>query len=507
MARNLILVLGDQLSDTLASLRQGSSKDDVVVMIEAGREARYAPYHKKKLAFVFSAMRHFARSLNDKGWTVDYVELLDPNNSQSLLEELARAVARHKPSGLILTFPGKWSLLESFRQFAEQASCDVQILEDDRFFCSLKAFEAWADGRKSLILEHFYREMRKREGLLMNGSSPAGGRWNFDKDNRKPPPGSHRSPGPLRFEPDDITRDVLSLVDRVFPDNFGNLEPFWFAVTRNQAEEAFDCFVKQSLACFGDYQDAMLRGERFLFHSVISMYLNVGLLDPVSVCRRVDAAYCAGDVPINAAEGFIRQILGWREFVRGLYWRQMPEYLELNYFDHKKDLPEFYWSGETDMACLSQTIRQTREEAYAHHIQRLMVTGTFALLAGIDPRQVHEWYLSVYADAFEWVEVPNTLGMSQFADGGLVATKPYAASGAYINRMSDYCGSCVYNVKAKTDENACPFNYLYWDFLARHEKKLRGNPRLSMIYKTWERRSASQKLAVRKRAEAFLARL
>ncbi len=301
-----------------------------------------------------------------------------------------------------------------------------------------------------------------------------------------------------------ITRDVIACVKTRFGGHFGDLEPFWFGVTRTDAERQRDHFLDTGLARFGDFQDAMLTGEPFLYHSILSLYINVGLLDPLDICRRAERAYRDGKVPLNAAEGFIRQILGWREYVRGIYWLKMPGYAGMNALNHTRPIPDFYWTGDTDLACLRAVISQTRQEAYAHHIQRLMITGNFALLAGIDPADVHDWYLSVYADAFEWVELPNTAGMSQFADGGMLASKPYAASGNYINRMSDYCAGCRFDPKTRTGAGACPFNALYWDFLARHEQRLARNPRMSQMYSTWRKFPDTEKSAIRNQAAAFL---
>ncbi len=503
-ATQLIFLLGDQLSPRIAALRAADRDHDVVLMAEVGEEASYVPHHQKKIAFVFSAMRHFAEELRNDGWTVDYVNLDHPDNTGSLVGELERAMDRHGCARVIMTEPGEWRLLDELRQLPD---IDLEILDDDRFICSKAAFAEWASGRSQLRMENFYRDMRQKTGLLMNGDDPEGGRWNYDSENRKPAKSGLSFAGPKRFAPDDITEDVLRLVARSFGDHFGTLEPFWFGVTREQAETAFDHFVDSSLGNFGDYQDAMLRGEGFLFHAVTSLYLNVGLLDPLAVCQRVDAAYGSNQVPLNAAEGFIRQIIGWREYVRGIYWLKMPDYCDSNFFRHDRPLPDFYWTGETEMACLKACIDQTRDEAYAHHIQRLMVTGNFAMLAGVDPKAVHEWYLAVYADAYEWVELPNTLGMSQFADGGLLGSKPYAASGNYINRMSDYCADCRYSVKDKAGPDACPFNYLYWDFLARHRKKLADNSRLKTAYRTWDRMSETDRKARRKDAARFLAAL
>ncbi len=499
-----MLVLGDQLSPALSSLQKADPKTDRVLLVEVQEEAIYVRHHKKKIAFLFSAMRHFAQLLRREGWAVDYVALSDPDNSGSFSGEVARAVERHKPKRVLVTEPGEWRVRQSMEGWQDQLGLPVEILEDDRFICSRDEFAQWAEGRKQLRMEFFYREMRRKTGLLMDGGDPVGGRWNFDSDNRKPARDDLFMPTPLAFEPDEITRDVLDLVGERFADHFGDLEPFRFAVTAEQAQAALDHFIAEALPQFGDYQDAMLRDQRTLYHSVLSAYINAGLLDPLSVCRRVEAAFVSGKAPLNAAEGFIRQIIGWREYVHGIYWLKMPDYLESNFLGADRDLPAFYWTGETDMDCLRLAITQTKQDAYAHHIQRLMITGNFALLIGVDPKQIHEWYLIVYADAYEWVELPNTLGMSQFADGGLLGSKPYAASGNYINKMSDYCADCRYDVKQKTGENACPFNALYWDFLARNEDRLRGNHRLAQIYRVWDRLGETTQYAYRSSAAQFL---
>jgi len=498
----LILVLGDQLSPSLSSLRAGDPARDVVLMAEVWEEARYIRHHVKKIAFVFSAMRHFAEELRQLGWRVDYVRLDDPGNTGSLGGEVERALARHGLAQVLVTEPGEWRLLS-----AMQAWEQTELLPDDRFLADRHGFAAWAEGRKGLRMEHFYRPMRRKTGLLMEGDQPAGGRWNFDADNRNPADSALFLPQPLRCEPDGITREVLDLVASRFPDHFGELEPFWFATTRGEAQAAFAHFLRTGLKDFGTYQDAMLTGHRFLCHAVISTYLNAGLLDPLELCRAVEAEWRAGRVPLNSAEGFIRQVIGWREFVRGIYWWRMPGYERENALAAHRPLPEFYWTGETSMACLRACITQTREDAYAHHIQRLMVTGNFALLAGIDPHALHEWYLAVYADAYEWVELPNTLGMSQFADGGVLASKPYAASGAYIDRMSDYCNGCAYDVKAKAGPRACPFNLLYWHFIARHRDRLARNPRMAQMVRTWDRFAPEKQQQLTRDADAFLASL
>ncbi len=502
MGTRIILVLGDQLTPTLSSLRAGNRDDDIVLLVEVMAEATYVHHHVKKLAFVFSAMRHFAEELRGAGWRVEYVRLDDAGNTGTLVGEVARARASHGITRVLVTEPGEWRLLDEMRGWN-----DAELLPDDRFLSDHHEFSQWADDRKGLRMEHFYRLMRRKTGLLMEGDQPAGGQWNFDSDNRQRADSALLLPQPLRFAPDDITQDVLKLVASHFPDHFGDLEPFWFATSRAEADVAFAHFLRSGLPDFGTYQDAMLTNHKFLCHAVVSIYLNVGLLDPLAMCQAVEAEWRAGRVPLNSAEGFIRQVIGWREYMRGVYWWRMPDYVASNALDAHRPLPAFYWSADTPMACMRACITQTREEAYAHHIQRLMVTGNFALLAGIDPHELHEWYLAVYADAYEWVELPNVIGMSQFADGGLLASKPYAASGAYINRMSDYCSGCAYEVKAKEGPKACPFNLLYWHFIARHRDRLTRNHRMAQMVRTWDRFSPDKQAQLDRDAEAFLATL
>ena len=503
MVSRLVLVLGDQLSEGLSALREADCATDTIVMAEVVEEATYVRHHPKKIALIFTAMRKFAAMLEDAGWTVAYSQLDDTDNAGSIVGELLRRAEQTGAKEVICTEPGEWRLINKLTH----APIKTRILPDDRFLASHAEFEAWAEGRKALRMEYFYRDMRRKTGLLMEGDEPAGGQWNFDHDNRKPAPGDVAPEGPLRFEPDNITGDVMALVEAQFDDHFGELRPFWFATTRAQALEALDHFITHSLPRFGDFQDAMLRGEEFMFHAILSPYLNIGLLGPLEICKAAEAAYKRGDAPINAVEGFIRQIIGWREYVRGIYFLEGPEYAQRNALNQKRDLPSVYWGGKTDMACMAAAVDQTAKEAYAHHIQRLMVTGNFALLAGIDPTQVADWYLEVYADAFEWVEAPNVVGMSQFADGGVIASKPYVSSGAYINRMSDYCKSCAYKVSQKTGEGACPFNTLYWHFLDRHRDRFSGNPRMGNMYRTWDRMDEDKRKTVLADAEAVLAKL
>ncbi|UVO49498.1 cryptochrome/photolyase family protein [Sphingomonas sp. SUN019] len=501
----LIPILGDQLSESIASLRDVRPENAIILMMEVREEATYVRHHKKKIALIFSAMRHFAEALRGAGWTVDYVRLDDPANCHGFTAELRRAAERHRPDRIRVTAAAEYRVRAMQDEWSDRTGLPVEILEDDRFVCSLNDFYTWAQGRKEHRLEYFYRDMRRRTGLLMTpDGKPEGGQWNYDKDNRERPPRGLNYPTPERFAPDEITNDVLALVATEFGDHFGDLAPFELPVTREQARRALAHFVATALPDFGRYQDAMVAGQDYLYHSALSPYLNLGLLEPMEVCEAAVAAYERGDAPLNSVEGFVRQIIGWREYIRGMYWWDMPEFAGRNALAADRPLPEFYWTGKTDMRCLAESIGQTKREAYAHHIQRLMVLGNFALIAGVSPQAISDWFLVVYFDAYEWVELPNVIGMSQFADGGMIASKPYASGGAYINRMSDYCGRCRYDVKQKTGPDACPFNALYWDFLARHETRLRGNMRMGNMYATWRRMPESVRAEYRSSAAAFL---
>ncbi|MBN66773.1 MAG: cryptochrome/photolyase family protein [Rickettsiales bacterium] len=500
----LRLILGDQLSHNISSLSDCDKNEDVILLAEVKDEATYVKHHKKKIIFLFSAMRHFAQALKEKGYQVRYIQLNDQHNSHSLSGEVQRALNTQTFDKVIVTEPGEYRLWEAMQNWSDTLGVPVEIRDDDRFLCSRADFAQWMDGRKNVLMEHFYRSMRQRTGLLMQGDEPEGGTWNLDKENRKPYKGDVAIKGPMEFTPDAITTEVIELVERWFGEHFGESEPFWFAVTQTQAKRALSYFITHSLPHFGDYQDAMVAGEPYLFHSLLSPYINAGLLDPLDICKQVQEAYASGDVPLNAAEGFIRQIIGWREFIRGIYWHHMPDYVQKNHLLAQRKLPAFYWNGDTDMRCMREAIETTRREAYAHHIQRLMVTGNFALLAGLDVREVCEWYLLVYADAYEWVELPNTLGMALHGDGGVVGTKPYIASGSYINRMSNYCKDCRYNVKEKTGEGACPFNFLFWDFLIRHRERFANNRRMQMMYRNLDRMDEGLQKEIASQAKSFL---
>lgn len=500
----LRLILGDQLSASLASLSDVQA-GDTILLCEVIEEATYVRHHPKKIAFLFAAMRHFAAELETAGHHVRYVKLNDPNNSGSFTGEVTRAVKELKLNHIIVTEPGEYRVRQMMESWQGDLGIPVEIRSDDRFLCSTEQFNTWAAGKKQLRMEYFYREMRKRYQILMEpDNTPTGGEWNYDKENRKPPAKGLTSPKRISHKKSAILQEVLALVAEKFSDHFGDLEPFHYAVTRMQALIELDDFIVRILPNFGDYQDAMVKGEAYLNHSLLSSYINAGLLMQLEVCRAAEKSYRNGKVPLNAAEGFIRQILGWREYVRGLYWLKMPEYSTLNYLEAKTPLPNVYWGGATRMTCMAEAVSHTREHAYSHHIQRLMVTGNFALIAGLDVAQVQEWYLAVYSDAYEWVEMPNTLGMALFGDGGILGSKPYAASGKYIHKMSNFCHDCYYDPNDTLGERACPYNALYWDFLARNRKKLEGNQRLPYVYSTWDRFGADKQQAIRAKAAESL---
>ena len=488
---NLRIILGDQLSQDISSL-EGYTKSDSVLMAEVNDENTYVAHHVQKLVFILSAMRHFAADIKKKGIDVHYFKLNSSLNLNSFTDAIHQLTKIHHFNKIIITEPGEYRVLKEILTWEKIFQVPVEIREDNRFLSSIKDFKNWAKGRKSLRMEFFYRELRKKTGWLMEGSQPTGGKWNFDQENRKALPKGHQAPLRINFTLNTITKNVMETVQTKFPQNFGKLDYFNWATTRMDALKALDHFIDECLVHYGTFQDAMDSENALLYHSLLSPYLNVGLLVPKEVCLAAIEAYEVGKVPINCVEGFVRQILGWREYIRGIYWLYMPEYEDSNYLEAKRTLPDFYWTADTQMNCLHQSITATRDFAYAHHIQRLMVTGNYALLTGIDPKEIEAWYLAVYIDAFDWVELPNTHGMAIFADGGLLASKPYAASGAYINRMSNYCKNCTFKVKEKSGKNACPFNYLYWNFIMEHESKLKRNPRMSLVYRNLSKKSPTE---------------
>jgi deoxyribodipyrimidine photolyase-related protein len=502
LVRHLVIVLGDQLDDESTALRDFDAAQDVVWMAEVREESTHVWSAKQRIAVFLSAMRHFADALRSRGFAVAYTRLDAQDNQGTLALELAKTISQLQPARLLLAAPGDWRVLQALRAVAAQHQLPLDLRDDTHFFSTVREFAAHAEGRKQLRLEYWYRALRQKHGILMDGTDPVNGQWNFDADNRESfgKNGPQQVPPPTRFVPDDLTQEVIALVNTHFADHPGTLEEFGWPITRQQALVALQTFITERLPLFGKYEDAMWSGEAWLYHSHLSCALNLKLLNPREVVHAAEDAYRNGNAPLAAVEGFIRQILGWREYVRGIYWTQMPDYLDRNALNAQAELPDWYWTGQTEMACLKDAITQTLEFGYAHHIQRLMVTGLYALLLGVRPQAVHGWYLSVYVDAVEWVELPNTLGMGQFGDGGLMASKPYVASGKYIQRMSNHCKGCQYDPGQSTGTRACPFTTLYWDFLARHESILKKNPRMAMQLKNLARQDADTRIAIAQQA-------
>jgi len=506
--RHLILVLGDQLDLEAAAFDGFDAAQDAVWMAESHEESTHVWSSKQRIALFLSAMRHFSQALSDAGRPLHYHRLDDTDAAADLKSLGAKLQADLKtlaPKRVVMTAPGDWRVFQQLKVSVEATGLKLEVCEDRHFFTTISDFAAHADGRKSLRLEYFYRELRQRYNILMDDDKPAGGQWNFDADNREAfgPQGPGPVPARATFEPDALTREVIKLVNTRFSNHPGTLDSFAWPVTRPQALQALQRFVNERLPLFGRYEDALWPGEPWLYHSHLSSAMNLKLLSAREVVQAVETAYRVGDVPLQSAEGFIRQILGWREYVRGIYWTQMPSYVERNALSAQEELPTWFWTGHTDMDCLRDAITQTLEHGYAHHIQRLMVTGLYALLLGVRPQQVHAWYLSVYVDAVEWVELPNTLGMSQYGDGGLMASKPYVATGKYIQRMGGPCKGCRYDPALREGERACPYTTLYWDFLMRHEKLLAKNARMALQVKNLARMTDSQKQAVTLRADAI----
>lgn len=491
--RTLAVVLGDQLDHDSAALRGLDPDRDAVLMMEVEDESRHVPSHKQRTVLFLSAMRHFALELMDRGLRVRYVRLDMPGNSQSFDGEVRRAAELLSPERVVLVRPGEHRVTAMAEAWAEDLDAEVDILEDDHFLCSRERFGAWAEGRKELTLEYFYREMRRELGVLLTEEGkPVGAAWNFDKDNRERFKVTPRPPTPYRARPDEVTREVMALVERRMGDLPGRLESFHWPVTRAEALRALRKFIDERLPRFGKYQDAMWTEQRVLYHSAISPALNLKLLRPREVYEAAVEAHEAGKAPLNSVEGFVRQVIGWREFIRGVYEFEGENYGDRNSLGQEGALPEFYWTGETDMHCLADSLGQVLDEGYGHHIQRLMVTGNFALISGVSPRAITDWYLGMYVDAVDWVTTPNTLGMAMHADGredgkGVVGTKPYAASGKYIQRMSNYCEHCRYDPGKREGEDACPFGVFYWDFLIRNRERFAKNQRMAMILKNVDR--------------------
>ncbi|WGV29112.1 cryptochrome/photolyase family protein [Halotia branconii] len=482
-----VWVLGDQLwheqSALLGCVQQ--HQQTPVILIESLAHAGQLPYHLQKLVLVWSAMRHFADQLRSHGWPVTYTQALDFNTP------LLEWIERYQITELRVMTPTDRPMQKLIQKLNLQIQ--VTFTPSNRFIWSDEEFRQWAAGRKRLIMEDFYRQGRQRFNILMEGNQPVGGQWNFDKQNRKPPKGKLTFPAALWFKPDSITQDVINFVKQseAFQNshNYWHLEPFLWGVTRQQALQVLKFFVETRLSTFGPYQDAMVTKEQTMWHAMLSPYLNLGLLHPLEVVQAVEQAYSdnSNNSQLNSIEGFIRQVLGWREYMHGVYVYLDNEYPSSNWFNHTHPLPAFYWTGDTQMNCLHQILTQVKQIGYAHHIQRLMVLNNFALIAGISPQELEDWFHAAFIDGYDWVMQTNVLGMGQFADGGMIASKPYAASANYINNMSDYCKNCAYNHRERSTDNACPFNFFYWDFLARHYDKLKNQPRMTQILRNLER--------------------
>lgn len=508
--RHLVLVLGDQLSLANPALTDFDRSQDRVLMIESAAEARHVWSHKARIALFLAAMRQFAELLARQRFPLVYVRLDDPDaNGEELAAILAARVRRHRPAAVVVTEPGEYRVLAALQDACRAVGVALDVRADTHFMVSRAGFARWAGNTRHLRMEFFYRDLRRKTGILMDGAKPEGGAWNYDSRNRaafgKSGPG--RLPAPPTFAPDALTREVLALVATRFPDHPGTLAHFGWPLTREQALTALRSFVDERLGRFGPHQDAMWTQTPFAWHSTLSSSLNLKLLNPREVIDAALAVYRERRLPLASVEGFVRQVMGWREFIRGVYWLDMPALADANFFQHQRALPSWYWTGETHMRCMRKVIGQTLRYGYAHHIQRLMVTGNFALLAELDPRRVCDWYLAVYVDAVEWVELPNTAGMALHAAGPRFTSKPYAASGAYIRRMSNYCEGCRYAPEARSGPSACPLTVLYWKFLDRHEASLAASPRTSLMVRNLARLTGAERSAIRARAGDMLADL
>jgi deoxyribodipyrimidine photolyase-related protein len=504
--RSVVWVLGDQLSLESPALLAAQPENTTVVMIEAPGEATAVWNHKARLVLFLSAMRHFAETLRARGWAVHYTKL-DAAGPTSLIDRCATVLAALGATHLSVVEPGEYRLHTALHDMAERLELPLTLHADSHFLCSKSDFSRWADGRKSLRMEYFYREMRRRyQVLLTPKGEPEGGQWNFDAENRSgfPKAGPCLIPAPEFFEPDAITQAVMQTIERHFPEHPGELKQFRWPVTREQALLALNAFIESRLTDFGTFQDAMWTDTPFGWHALLSSSLNLHLISPLEVILAAQQAYRDGAVSLACAEGFIRQVLGWREFIRGVYWLDMPSMATDNFFNHDRPLPAWFWDGDTHMVCMRQTIAQTLEHGYAHHIQRLMVTGNFSLLAQLSPAAVSDWYLAVYVDAVEWVELPNVAGMALFANGGRFTSKPYIASGAYTKRMSNYCKGCRYDPAKRVGDDACPVTTLYWNFLDTHEAMLVGNPRTALMAKNIQRLSVEERTAIKSKAQQVL---
>ncbi|QDU76318.1 Deoxyribodipyrimidine photo-lyase-related protein [Bremerella volcania] len=505
--RHLLLILGDQLDRNSALFDGYDPQKDLLWMAENDHEITYVPSHKQRIVLFLSAMRHFRKELSDAGRTVQYHQLYADkrkDSGKSFGELLAQTIKKEKPKAIRVVLPGDYRVKELLEKTAAKHNVPIDILPDVHFYCTVNQFHKFAQGRKSLLMETSYRQMRREHDVLMRDGKPVGGTWNYDHDNRES--FSKEGPGdlgrPTSFSHDDITKEVIKLVKERFADHPGEVDSFNLPVTPGQARRMLSDFVQYHLRDFGKYEDAMWTDEPFLHHSRLSTSMNLKLLDPRECVAAAVEAYREGAAPLASVEGFVRQILGWREFIRGVYWTQMPQYAEMNHFDHQAELPSFFWDGQTDMQCIRQSLSHILKYGYAHHIQRLMVLGNFALTTGVHPYKFHQWHMAMYLDAVDWVSLPNTLGMSQHGDGDIVGTKPYCSTGNYVDKMSNFCQGCAYNHKKAVGAEACPITTFYWDFLDRHFDQLQTSSRMKLQMKHVERKRNSGEIAeIRHHAE------
>jgi len=498
VVRKLVIILGDQLNLDSPVLRGLDNEQDCIWMAEVAEEATSVWSHKARLLLFLSAMRNFCKTLRSRGYWIIYHKTGNHNHT-SLSSALLHDLRTFKPQSVCIVHPGEHRILKGIRQTVSQENLSLEVMDDTHFLITQDDFDNWAKGKKQLRMENFYRFMRKRNDLLIENGKPVGGKWSYDKQNR----GHFTKYGPAELILPEVkkmsitTLKTKECVEKYYSEHPGSIDNFSWPVTRSEAKKTLKDFVEHRLYPFGQFQDAMWTKHPFLFHSRLSAALNLKLLSPHEVVDEVIQAWENGRAPIESVEGFLRQIIGWREYIRGMYWKFMPDYAKSNFLEASLPLPHFYWTAETDMRCMHETISQVIEYGYAHHIQRLMVTGLFALLLGVNPARVHEWYLAMFVDAVEWVELPNTIGMSQYADGGILASKPYVASGKYINRMSNYCKHCRYNPNNAIGKNACPFTTLYWNFLIEHENKFATHPRVALQWKHVQKLDSKEKTSIR----------
>lgn len=501
------MVLGDQLNPNHSWFAEVPS-DTWILMAEMHQETQYVKHHAQKVIGIFAAMRDFANRLSSQGFKVLYVKISDEESRLSLPALLELMCSRHGIERIQIQYPDEWRLDEQLKSWAQTAALKVEWFDSEHFLTQREDAALMYKSSRQWLMERFYRTMRKKHQVLMEpDGQPVGGDWNLDAENRKPWKGQPAEPHDARpmHNHQAIWQEIQSAGVRTFGEPCET--DFRWPLNREEALNQWRQFVEVSLPYFGDFEDAFHTQHHRLFHSLISFALNTKMLHPMEMIRDVEAAFHKGDVPLNAAEGYIRQILGWREYVRGYYWAHMPTLTKANYFEHDTPLPSWFWTGETQMLCVRTSLQQSLHTAYAHHIQRLMVIGNFALLAKLNPQELHEWYLGVYMDAFEWVEAPNTLGMSQSATGNTLATKPYVSSAAYLHKMGNACATCHYKRQERYGEDACPFNALYWNFFTEHKAKLHNNPRLGMVYRQIERMNSDERSQIQQQAQHWLKHL